>query len=227
MTSAASLPPPSARISVPAGLFAPTRRPVFEVLDAIGDPAAIDATWLDDCAGEEVTVAVADAAAMRAYLRQHLPDIVAAEAVPLTDRAWAVHRALLHELSILLDQPGARGSALQDVCRVLGTFMQAHFHPDVLFRSLRVDGPERPAVHGVETAIGAVAIALADGQRDAHALASIACAGAMADAGMLDLPSEVRGRDDALTPIERRAMHRHPEFSLRRMQNTASSRRRR
>lgn len=218
MTSEPGSHQPPTRISVPAGIFAATRRPAFEILDASGDPVEIDATWLDHCEGEEVGLVVADAGAMRDYLRQHLADIVATDAVPLTDRAWAVHRALLHELAILHDHPGARGNTLQDVCRILGAFMQAHFAPDALFRGLRVDGRERPVVHGVETAIGAVAIAIADGQHDAHALASIACAGAMADAGMLDLPSAFRDRDDVLTPIERRAIHRHPELSLRRLQ---------
>ena len=218
MTSEPGAHQPPTRISVPAGLFAPTRRPAFEILDAVGAPVEIDATWLDHCEGEEVRLAMADAGAMRDYLRQHLPDIVATEAVPLTDRAWAVHRALLHEIALLFDHPGSRGNALQDACRILGAFMHAHFHPDALFRGLRVEGPERPAVHGVETAIGAVAIALADGQHNVPALASIACAGAMADAGILDLPAELRDRDNALTPIERRATYRHPELSLRRMQ---------
>lgn len=50
-------------------------------------------------------------------------------------------------------------------CRELAGFLAANFQPDALFRSLRVDAPHTPVVHGVETAIGAVAVALADGPR--------------------------------------------------------------
>lgn len=64
-----SAPPSALGIGVPAGLFAPTRRPVFALLDAIGEPAHVDSTWLEDCAGETVYLAAADAAAFRDYLR--------------------------------------------------------------------------------------------------------------------------------------------------------------
>jgi hypothetical protein len=204
------------RFVVPAGLFAPRRRPPFALFDAIDDRVEVDARWLDDCAGETVSFARHDAPAFRAYLRTHLHDILATDAVPLPDRAWAAHRALLHELAFLVAAGGSgRANGLVDACRGLASFLVAHFEPDVLFRSLRVDAPHTPVVHGVETAIGAVALALGDGQHSVPALTLIACAGAVADLGLLDLPREVRDRAK-LSPMEWQAIRRHPDLSQRR-----------
>lgn len=221
MTNASGrVPPhPETRLTVPAGLFAPHRRPAFVLLDAIGDRATVDAHWLEDCPNEQVTLAHTDAPAFRAYLRTHLQDILATEAVPLADRAWAVHRALVHELAFLLAGAGdRRGSALLETCRGLASFLARHFEPDTLFRSLRPDAPHTPVVHGVETAIGAVALALADGERSVTALSMIGAAGAVADAGLLDLPRGVREKRAALTPMERKVIERHADLSVRRLQ---------
>lgn len=208
-----------ARLPVPAGVFAPHRRPSFALRDEIDDPVLVDAHWLEDCAGETVTIAHADAPAFRLYLRTHLTDILATEAVPLADRAWVAHRALLHELAFLLaGASGERTNALVDACRGLAGFLAAHFQPDALFSALRVDAPHTPVVHGVETAIGAVALAVGDGQRSLTALTMIAAAAAVADAGLLDLPREVREKRGPLTPMERKLVQRHPDLSLRRLQ---------
>jgi len=210
---------PAHRLAVPAGLFAPHRRPAFALYDAIEDRVAVDARWLDDCAGETVSFAVHDATAFRTYLRSNLHDILATEAVPLPDRAWAAHRALLHELAYLLAQPsGGRANALVDACRGLAGFIAAHFQPDALFRSLRVDAPHTPVVHGAEAAIGAVSLAVAHGQRAIPTLTMIAVAAAVADAGLLDLPREVREKTSPLSPMEWKMIQRHPELSQRRMQ---------
>lgn len=204
---------------MPAGLFAPHRRPAFALFDAIEDRVEVDARWLDDCPGETVSFAVHDAPAFRVYLRSHLHDILATEAVPLPDRAWAAHRALLHELAFLLAQPsGGRANALVDACRGLAGFLAAHFQPDALFRSLRVDAPHTPVVHGVEAAIGAVSLAVAHGQRAVPALTLIAVSAAVADAGLLDLPREVREKTSPLSPMDWKMVQRHPELSQRRMQ---------
>ena len=45
--------------------------------------------WKATCAGEVVTLAAPDAPAFREYLRTHLRDILATEAVPLPDRERA------------------------------------------------------------------------------------------------------------------------------------------
>ncbi|MFA7248899.1 MAG: HD domain-containing phosphohydrolase [Dehalococcoidia bacterium] len=215
----AGLPAAPRCTGVPAGVFAPHRRPPFVLYDAIGDPTAIDRAWLEDCEGEAVTIAPRDAPAFHAYLRLHLPDILATEAVPLADRAWAVHRALLLEVASMLAQ-GNRGRAdhLVPACRALAGFLRAHFEPDALLRSLRMDAPHTPVVHAVETAIGTVAVALAHGQRAVDALALLGTAAAFADAGLLELPRALRMRHGPLTPVERAAIEHHPERSLRRMQ---------
>lgn len=87
---------------MPAGVFAPHRRPSFALFDAIGDRIEVDAHWLADCDGEIVAFGVHDAPAFRAYLQAHPHDILAADAVSLTDRSWAVHRSVLHEIAFLL-----------------------------------------------------------------------------------------------------------------------------
>jgi len=219
MTSAdPAAPRPLARLAVPAGVFAPGRPPSFTIYDAIGDPTEVDRAWLEDCAGESVGIAPQDVPLFRVYLFRHLDAILAAEAVPLTDRSWAAHRAVLHELAYLF-AAGSNGRAapLMDACRGLARFLRGNFEPDALFRSLRVDAPHTPVVHGVETAIGAVAVALGDGQRDVGMLATIACAAAVADSGMLDLPRSLREGRDSATPMEWKAIQRHPDLSQRRM----------
>lgn len=69
----------------------------------------------------------------------------------------------------------------------------------------------------METAIGTVAIAVVDGQRTRDTLAILAAGAAFADIAMLDLPAAIRDRPGALTPIERKAVERHPEGSQARM----------
>ena len=205
------------RVEVPAGIFAPQRLPAFIPLDPIGDPVVIGHHWLEDCVGERVSITPADAPAFRAYLRLHLRDILATDAVPLVDRAWAAHRALLHEVAFLFAAGvDGRPQELIEACRALVELMRAHFEPDTLFRSLRVDAPQTPVVHAVETAIGALAVALADGQRSTMALTTIAAAGAVADSGLLDLPRELRERA-VLGPMELKAVQRHPDLAIRRM----------
>ncbi len=172
--------------------------------------------WLDDCAGERVWFPPSDAPAFRVYLRTHLRDILGTRAVPLVDRSWAVHRALLHELALLMAGGDLRANGLIEACRALAGFLVANFQPDALFRSLRVDAPHTPVVHGVETAIGAVSLALADGQRSVAALTTLASAAAVADVGLLDLPREVRERE-VLSPMDWQAIRRHPDLSQRRM----------
>lgn len=212
--------PPHAmsRILVPAGVFAPRRPPPFTLFDAIGDPTAVDRGWLEDCPGETVSIAPPDVPAFRDYLRRYLVDILATEDVPLVDRAWAAHRALLHELAFLLAAgAGGRAAGLMDACRGLVGFLRGHFEPDALFRSLRVDAPHTPVVHGVETAIGTVAVAVADDRLDGAALVALACAAAVADTGMLDLSRDLRLGRERPTPMEWKAIQRHPDLSQRRM----------
>lgn len=138
--------------------------------------------------------------------------------MPLVDRVWAVHLALAHEVAFLYagggDRP--RPNTLTTICRELATFLLAQPNPDALLRELR-GGPYSPVIHGVETAIGAVAIAIADGQRVRDQLAILAAGAAFADAGMLDLPHEIRDRPGPLAPGEQKAIEWHPELSLRRM----------
>ena len=218
--------PPSGRtpprIGVPAGLFSPLRRPAFPLSDASGRPVEINTTWLLDHAGGQVHLDSQDAPAFRAYLRTHLVDILGTEAVPMADRAWAAHRALVHELAYLIaGAEGGRGHALMDACRAMGKFfLSARFQPDALFRTLRVDGPHTAVIHGVETAIGSVAIAMADGERSADALGTLATAAAVADLGLLDLPRELRDQVRPLSPTEWKELQHHPMLSLWRMRSS-------
>ncbi|MEI6136255.1 MAG: HD domain-containing phosphohydrolase [Chloroflexota bacterium] len=229
MTTAAFPPRPPApgappagvvtRITVPAGVFAPGRRPAFTLVDAIGEPTEVDRAWLEDCPGETVGIASSDIPAFRAYLRRYLSDILDTTEVPLADRAWTAHRALVHELAHLFAAgTGGRAAGLMDACRGLAWFLHRHFQPDALFRSLRFDIPHTPVVHGVETAIGAVSVAIADGRLDVPALSTLACAAAVADAGLLDLPRELREGWEHPSPMGWKAIQRHPDLSQRRMQ---------
>ena len=221
MTFDTALAPPQLAlgIAVPASIFAPERRPTFMLLDEIGDPAHVDRTWMEECAGETVYLAPDDATAFRDYLRLYLRDIMTTDEVPLMDRAWAVQLALAHEVAFLYagGGPRPRPNTLTTICRELATFLLTLRSPDALFQGVRGHSAYTPAIHGVETAIGATAIAIANGQRVRDQLAILAASAAFADIGMLDLPREIHDRPGSLTPAEWKAIQWHPDLSLRRM----------
>ena len=208
-------------LPVPAALFAPSRRTPFAVSDELGDPAAIDAHWLEDCEGETVYIARGDLAKLRDYLERYLHEILRTESVPLADRAWAVHRALIHELAFLFARGSTRtrSNTLTTICRELAVFLIEHGDHDALFHGMRGAVQQTPVVHAAETAIGTVAIAVADGQRTRDYLAVLAAGAAFADVGLLDLPQELREPTAALQPLEWKEYARHPEMSQQRMRD--------
>src|SRR3546814_14168676 len=61
------------------------------------------------------------------YLERYLHDILRAETVPATDRAWAVHRALIHELAFLFARGSTRtrSRSLTTICRELAVFLRS------------------------------------------------------------------------------------------------------
>lgn len=215
---------PGRGMPVPAALFAPWRRAPFTVFDELGDPAAIDSHWIEDCEGETVYVARGDLGQLRDYLERYLHDILHAEAVPLADRAWAVHRALIHELAFLFGRGSerTRSNTLTTICRELAVFMVEHGEHVGLFSGMRGAVQHTPVVHAVETVIGTLSLAVTDGQTTRDSLAVLAAGAAFADVGLLDLPQRLREPDTALPPLEwleRKAYARHPEQSQQRMRD--------
>lgn len=207
------------RVPLPAGLFSPRRRPLFPLYDELGAQTVIDAHWVEDSPGETVYINRASADGFRAYLQRYLPAILDDDAVAPADRGWAAHRALLYEVATIFGGPTerVRASGLVTVLREAATLILRHGNPDALFSSIRGHPPQIPVVHAMEVALGAISLAIADGQRDTGFLAMLGAGAVFADIGLNDLPATIREGAEPLRPTELRAMRCHPAISLRRM----------
>ncbi|MSQ30505.1 MAG: HD domain-containing protein [Dehalococcoidia bacterium] len=206
-------------MAVPAGLFCLRRRPAFPFYDELGARAVIDAHWVQDALDETVYIDRAHAEAFQEFLRTSLSAILDDRAVAAADRGWAVHRALLHEVALLFGGASAhmRPNTLVTIAREVARLILEHGDPTALFASIRRHTPYAPVVHAIETAIGAISLAIADGQRESNFLAMLGAGAVFADVGMLDLPASIRTASGPLKPTERRVMQCHRGISLRRM----------
>jgi HD-GYP domain-containing protein (c-di-GMP phosphodiesterase class II) len=199
-----------ARISVPGGLFAGSRRLPLTLFDAddIEVTPGISVRGRDD-----VFVATSDLPALRHYLEQH--QLLQSEAIDPANRAWALHRLLTWEAADLFSALGGRLTLLPlaRLARELAQFQTQHrqsFH----FLPLIVSEEYTPVSHAVETALYSVALAAAAGVRGIEALAALALGGVFADAGKLLLPAELLSREGPLSDLEWQQMKDHPHASV-------------
>ncbi len=222
-------PLPTARHTpVPTGIFAADRLPPFIVFTATGARAPLEsldgarAGAADDAgdAGDDLYVSTFDSGALRDYLRTHLHAILAADAVPLDDRAWALHRTLLGAAAgvTALDEPGASRDLVY-LARELASFVR---RDPAAFGALNalLGGAYTAASHAVATAIVAVALAAADGVDDLERLTGVALGGLFADVGKVELAGETIDRRGPLTDEEWERMLRHPKRSAERLRES-------
>jgi HD-GYP domain-containing protein (c-di-GMP phosphodiesterase class II) len=211
---------PVRRAEVPAGVFAPDRRPPFVLFTAGGDAARLDDGWLDAAAPGAVYLSAFDLPAFLEYLRRHLHAILASDAAPLAHRAWALHRTLLAEAHAVIgaDEPAASAGVLR-AARELAALVRREPQAFGELNAL-LGGAYSVASHAVATAIVAVALAAADGVDDVERLAGVALGGLFADAGKLEVGGEALARRGPLTPAEWERMLQHPRRSAERMRSS-------
>ncbi len=200
------------RVPVPGAIFVVRPLP-FLLFDDGGRALTLE----DDAVPESeptVYLSPADLSELRSYLRQHLHAIATSHTIDLTDRAWAIHRALLYETSEAFSNIQGRSSLAQLTAvaqeAALFQFTNRGVFP---FLDLILSNAYTLVTHAVETALWATALAAAEGAGDADRLLSIALGGLLADVSKLELPAQMLMRDGPLTEEEWRLMHAHPQRS--------------
>ena len=201
------------RVPVPGAILVGRPLP-FLVFDDDGRALTLE----DDAAPESeptVYLSPTDLSGLRSYLRQHLHVIAASQTIDLTDRAWAIHRALLYETSEAFRNIQGRSSLAQltAVAReaALFQFTNRGVFP---FLDMILSNGYTLVTHAVETALLAAALAAAEGARDADRLFAIALGGLLADVSKLELPAQMLMRDGPLTADEWNLMRGHPRRSV-------------
>lgn len=203
----------NSRVPMPGAIFAGRPLP-FLLFDDGGKTLTLE----DDAVPESeptVYLSPADLSGLRSYLRQHVHAIATSQTIDLTDRAWAIHRALLSETSEAFRNIQGRSSLAQltAVAReaALFQFTNRGVFP---FLDLILSNAYTPVTHAVETALWATALAAAEEAGDADRLFSIALGGLLADVSKLELPAQMLMRDGPLTEDEWRLMRAHPQRSV-------------
>lgn len=204
------------RIPAPAGIFSASRPPPFVLFDE--DSHEVAPGGSGDGPKAMIYVSTSDEGALRGYLLRHLHTIVTAQSIDPADRAWALHRALLLEMSEAFRDPVARVPAanLRRIAREAAAFLAEH-RGGVAFLDAATETHYTLESHAVETALFATALAAADGSCDASTLAAITIGGLFADSGKLELPAEMLRRDGPLSAAEWERMHVHPRHSVEAM----------
>ena len=200
------------RVPVPGAIFVARPLP-FLLFDDGGRTLTLD----DDAVPESeptVYLSPADLSGLRSYLRQHLHAIATSHTIDLTDRAWAIHRALLYETSEAFSNIHGRSSLAQLTAVAQEAALFQLTNRGVFpFLDLILSNAYTLVTHAVETALWATALAAVEGTGDADRLFSIALGGLLADVSKLELPAQMLMRDGPLTEEEWRLMHAHPQRS--------------
>ena len=150
-------------IPVPGALFSASRNPPFTLFDDRGDEVL-----LRERSGEapdpEFYISPGDLSGLQRYLSQHLHTIVTNETIDVEDRAWALHRSLIHETANVFHHTLKRVplQPLLAVTRELARFQMEH-RDSRFFLDLMYQTNSSFVLHAVDTALCATALAAADG----------------------------------------------------------------
>ena len=201
------------RVPVPASVFTGRAEPPFVLFDAQGGVIPPPE------AARTVYISPADLPALEGYLRGHLRALTRDPAVSAGDRAWALHRVLLHEATQALEQldGGFQARGLISVAKHIAHF--ALEAPNTFSYLSAIEGATyTAAAHAADTALYATALAAANGTDHPAVLNGIVLASVYADAGKLLLPPELREKQGTLDDEGWRLMREHPQHSAELLQ---------